>query len=92
MEFEWDEAKNALNIEKHGINFYDVRDMFNHPMWVRLDDRVDYGEDRWVGIGLLSRRLGVVLYTERCGNTIRIISARKANKMEIRGYEKSFKN
>ncbi|MCG8314520.1 MAG: BrnT family toxin, partial [Pseudomonadales bacterium] len=32
MQFEWDEAKNTINIRKHGIDFADVTDMFNHPM------------------------------------------------------------
>ena len=33
MHFEWDEAKNEANIRKHGIDFADVKDMFNYPMF-----------------------------------------------------------
>lgn len=51
MRFEWGEAKNAANIRRHGIDFADAQDIFNHPMLTLLDDRHDYDEDRWVAIG-----------------------------------------
>ena len=89
MQFEWDEAKNEINIRKHGIDFADVTDMFNHPMLTLLDDREDYGEERWIGIGWMQRLVGVVVYVERHEDTIRIISARKATKHEVRRYEQS---
>ncbi len=92
MRFEWDEAKYELNIRKHGIDFEDVKDMFSHPMLTLLDDREDYGEERWVGIGWLQQLLGVVVYVERHEDAIRIISARKATKNEVRRYEQSVKN
>ena len=92
MRFEWDEAKNDVNIRKHGIDFTDVVDMFTHPMLTLADDREDYGEERWIGIGWLKTLIGVVVYTERKGDVIRIISARKAVKQEVRFYEQSVKN
>lgn len=92
MHFEWDEAKNEINIRKHGIDFADVKDMFNHPMLILLDDREDYGEERWVGIGWMQQLIGVVVYVERHEDTIRIISARKATKHEVRRYDQSIKN
>jgi hypothetical protein len=92
MRFEWDEAKNDVNIRKHGIDFVDVIEMFNHPMLTLVDDREDYGEVRWIGIGWLKALMGVVVYTERKGDVIRIISARKAIKYEVRYYEQSVKN
>lgn len=46
MQYEWDEVKNQINIEKHGIDFADAVDIFNHPMLELLDEREDYGEDR----------------------------------------------
>ena len=92
MRFEWDEAKNEINIRKHGIDFADVKDMFNHPMLTLLDDREDYGEERWVGVGWIQQLIGVVVYVERHEDTIRIISARKATKREVRRYEQSIKN
>lgn len=92
MQYEWDEVKNQINIEKHGIDFADVVDVFNHPMIEWLDEREDYGEDRWVGIGLIQQLIGVVIYVERHDDVIRIISARRAAKHEVRRYEKRIKN
>lgn len=92
MRFEWDEAKNEENICKHGIDFADVVDIFNHPMLTWEDDREAYGEERWIGIGWMQALIGVVVYTERVGDVIRIISARKAKKHEVRRYEQSIKN
>jgi len=89
MRFEWSEPKNEINISKHGIDFADVKDMFNHPMLTMLDDREDYGEDRWIGIGWIESLMGVVVYVERHDDVIRIISARKATKNEVHRYEQS---
>ncbi len=89
MSFEWDAVKNNINIRKHGIDFADVVDIFNHPMLTILDERVDYGEQRWVAIGKIYAITGVVVYTERIGDIIRIISARKATKHEARQYEQN---
>ncbi len=55
MQFEWDEAKNLENIRKHRIDFADVPDMFDGSMLVELDERTDYGEDRWIGIGFFTK-------------------------------------
>jgi len=92
MRFEWDESKNAANIAKHGINFNDVPDIFRHPMLALRDDRADYGEERWIGIGWIKLLIGVVVYTERRGEVIRIISARKANKKEAKYYDANIEN
>ncbi len=92
MQFEWDEAKRLVNRRKHGIDFADVVDIFNHPMLVHLDSRQEYGEERWIGLGLMQLVLAVVVYVEREGDCIRIISARKATKREVRRYEQRFKN
>lgn len=87
MHFEWDDSKNAANIRKHGIDFADAVDMFNHPTVEAVDDRYGYREERWVAIGWLKMLVGVVVYTERQGDIIRIISARKATRAEVRRYE-----
>lgn len=92
MRFEWDAAKNEANIRKHGIDFADVVTMFGQPMLVVLDDREDYGEERWIGIGWIRQLIGVVVYAEQRENVIRIISARKATKQEARRYEQSIKD
>lgn len=65
-----------------------MTDIFNAPMLIRLDTRFDDGEDRWIGIGLTQGRIAIVVYTEHDdGNTIRLISARKALKNERKQYE-----
>ena len=89
MRFVWDQRKNRENIRKHGIDFHDVVEMFSRPMLVHLDARQDYGEDRWIGVGLLRNVVAVVVYVEwRDEETIRIISARKATSYEKEEYWK----
>ncbi len=87
MQFEWDEAKNLENIRKHRIDFADVPDMFDGSMLVELDERTDYGEDRWIGISFLRNGVAVVVWTERQGDVIRIISAPRANRYERQRFE-----
>jgi uncharacterized protein len=92
MKFEWDEHKNQSNLVKHGFDFADAFRIFNSPMLAEFDDRQDYGEDRWIGIGLLSGRVVVVVYTEPDAETVRIISLRKAMTHERRRYEQYIQN
>jgi uncharacterized DUF497 family protein len=86
--FEWDENKNALNRQRHKIDFADAIQVF-FDAWriTRHDTRNNYGEDRYQVIGMAYERILFVVYTERHGNTIRIISARKATKRERNAYE-----
>ncbi|MBD2359169.1 BrnT family toxin [Tolypothrix sp. FACHB-123] len=92
MQFEWDEAKNLENIQKHQIDFADVPEMFDSPMLIELDDRFDYGEERWIGISFLRNLVAVVVWTERQGDVIRIISARRANRYERKRFEQYLAN
>jgi uncharacterized protein len=92
MEFEWDERKNEVNIDKHGFDFADAYRIFDLPMAVELDQRSDYGEDRWIGTGMLDGRVVVVIYTEFDKDTVRIISLRKALSYERKNYEQYIKN
>ena len=92
MDFEWDDRKNDLNLDKHGFEFADAYRIFDLPMVIDLDDRYDYGEDRWIGTGKLDGRVVVVVYTEPDEKTIRIISLRKALSHERKHYEQYLKN
>ncbi len=56
--------------------------MFQHPMVTFLDQRQDYGEDRWIGIGILKTLLAVVVFTEPKPDTIRIISHERRHNMK----------
>lgn len=87
MQFEWDESKNLENIRNHKIDFTDVPEMFEGSMLVELDDRIDYDEDRWIGIGFLRNGVAVVVWTERQNDVIRVISARRANRYERKRFE-----
>ena len=82
MKLEWDEDKNRANIRRHRIDFADVHPLFDGPMFVTLDTRKDYGEDRMIGIGLLRNAVVVVVFVEKAEDTIRLISARKAERHE----------
>lgn len=92
MQFEWDETKRAANIAKHGIDFVDAPEMFQGPMFIRLDERRNYGELRWQGLGLVQGRVVAVAYTKRDPDTIRIISLRKANSREKTLFQETLKD
>jgi hypothetical protein len=86
LEFEWDKAKDKANIAKHGVGFSVARDVFRDVFAIELlDDRHDYGEERYVIIGMAEGRLLSVAYTMR-GDIIRIITARSATPLEKRQY------
>jgi len=90
MKFEWDEAKNKSNIAKHGIPFDDAMIIFSDlEAKTAIDNRFGYGEERKITFGRLEGRLCVVISTEMAGDTIRIISARKANQRESKQYGNS---
>jgi uncharacterized protein len=87
VEFEWDGAKAAANLAKHGVSFPEAMGVFGDPLEVTIPDPVHSDEEaRFVSIGLSVGRLLVVAYTEREGR-IRIISAREAAPRERRHYE-----
>ncbi len=87
MEFEWDAAKDAANRQKHGISFDEARRIFDGPILTRVDDRMDYGEDREISLGAISPGGAlVIVHTER-SDKIRLISARKANRRERKVYD-----
>jgi uncharacterized protein len=86
VEFEWGARKNALNIKKHGIPFaYATRVLLDEQRLERIDDRENYGEIRFVTIGLIDDHEIVVVYTMR-EDRVRIISAREADQHEIEAY------
>ena len=85
MEFEWDENKNELNKEKHGIDFNDAKEIFKDKNRISSEDKKkDYGEKRWITIGIAANAFLTVVYTIR--DAVRIISARRANRKEREKY------
>lgn len=85
--FEWDETKSNENLSRHGLSFEDAETVFSGRCVSFEDDRFDYGEQRFITIGLLEGRAIVVAHTTR-GEKVRIISMRKANKRERTIYQK----
>jgi uncharacterized protein len=93
MQWEWDENKKRENLQKHGFDFADARQLFNNPFLVKPDIRKAYGEDRWIGIGTMNNGIIVVfVFSKRKNEITRIISMSKASKKERKNYEKSIKN
>ena len=85
MRVEWDEAKRTENLRKHGIDFSGLEIFFEGYTVTVEDDRFHYGEQRFVTFGILEGRVLAVVHTER-GDTLRIISARKATRREEQSY------
>lgn len=87
MRFERDRRKSAANLEKHGLAFEDAATVFAGKFVTFLDDRMDYGEERYLTLGLLMGRVVIIAHTVR-GSATRIISMRKANEREKAIYQK----
>jgi uncharacterized DUF497 family protein len=74
---------------QRGFDFtYAARAFFDPNRIVHADNRRSYGEERYQLMGMIERRLFVVVYSPR-HDAMRIISARKANQREVRHYEDS---
>ena len=90
IKFEWDPAKAASNKKKHGVSFDEAQSVFYDEFAVQFyDEDSSKTEDRFLMLGLSDEaRLLIVCHCEReLGNTIRIISARKATKNEGKYYQ-----
>ena len=86
LDFEWDNTKAEANFRKHGVTFEQAAYAFRDPFAVEwIDKRAVYGEERVVLLGMSGGQILSVVYTER-GETIRIISARRATKHEKDNY------
>lgn len=83
MRFTWHEPKRLSTLEKRGLDFADAEPVFDGPTFTFEDDRRDYGEQRWVTMGLLRDKVVVIVHTET-EDEIRIISLREAEKDEQR--------
>jgi len=93
MQFEWDENKNRINQEKHGISFEEAEEVFDDALQIaKLEHRFNYFEERWITLGATKKEKLLVVanlfFTDEGEEIIRIISARKANNKEREIYEK----
>lgn len=89
--FEWDDNKAKSNLQRHGISFDEAAKIFDDPLCLSEQDRIENGEKRWATIGLLN---GCVLllvahtiFEDDSIEVLRIISARHADKKERKRYE-----
>lgn len=93
LRFEWDARKALTNHVKHGVSFEEAMSVFSDPLACIFDDPDhSVAEFREIIIGLSQKqRLLLVCFTER-GATVRIVSARKATKLERQDYEETRKS
>ncbi|HSK74496.1 MAG TPA: BrnT family toxin [Pyrinomonadaceae bacterium] len=91
MRIEWDENKRLINLQKHGIDFADVWQIFDFDTVMDVDERFDYGEIRYLTFGFLRGDVIVVAHTQD-DDVFRIISARKAEKYEQEIYFKAIRD
>jgi uncharacterized DUF497 family protein len=84
---EWDAAKAASNLHKHGVSFEEAATSLLDPLALAMEDDSAVGEGRWVLVGMsASARLLTVVYTVRAEDRIRLISARRATASETSFY------
>ena len=88
MKIDFDPLKNARNIEERGLSFERVAEFDFHTAIFTVDNRRDYGEDRIEALGFLGDRLHALVFLEM-HEGIRVISFRKANEREVKGYEQA---
>jgi uncharacterized protein len=81
MQFAWHEPKRQATLRSRGLDFAEGYRVFAGPTLTFVDDREDYGEVRWVTLGLLDGKVLVIVHTETA-DEIRIISMREANQHE----------
>jgi len=90
LQFEWDSVKSASNEKKYGVSFREAKTVFT-DQYARLMSDPDHSndnEDRFILLGTsIHSRLLVVCHCIRVNESIRIISARKADKQERTVYE-----
>lgn len=92
LRFEWDRRKAAANVSKHNVSFQEALAVFADPL-ARIFDDEDHSidEPREIIIGHIAKRLLVVCFTMR-GESVRIISARRATRLERIEYEENTKS
>jgi uncharacterized protein len=91
MRFAWTETKRARNLREHGLDFIDAPRVFEGSTFTVEDDRFDYGEQRFVTLGLLAGNLVSIVHTES-KYEIRIISFRKATRREAQIFFGQFQD
>lgn len=96
MEFEWDPAKSAECASRRDFDFAFATQVFDNLVLEWEDTRRNYGEQRFIAVGLAGTEVLTVVYTDRTqpggGLTRRIISARRSSQDERKAYQASLEN
>ncbi|WP_310601428.1 BrnT family toxin [Desulfobulbus sp.] len=87
MEIEFDQDKRDITLRERGLDFADAAEVFAGPVLTGQDTRQEYGEPRFITMGVLDARLVVLVWTPR-GPKRRIISMRHANDRERKRFER----
>ena len=87
----WDQRKRQANLKKHGFDFVDANEVFDGVTFTYEDDRIAYGEQRFVTLGLLRGIIVSIVHTGH-DDHIRVISMRKATKYEREIYFQNISN
>ena len=88
MRISFDPAKNERNIRNRGLSFESATEFDFEGALYAVDERHDYGETRYIAVGMLGLRLHVLCFAETVEG-IRVISFRKANAREVKRYAKA---
>lgn len=88
---DWDQRKRQANLKKHGFDFVDANEIFDGVTFTYEDDRIAYGEQRFVTLGSLRGTVVSIVHTEQ-DDHIRVISMRKATKREREIYFQTISN
>ena len=87
MQISYDPEKRRITLERRGLDFDHAPQLFAGVHYNNADTRYDYGEDRWISVGVIETIPSVVVWTER-EDSRRIISMRKADKDEREEYHR----
>jgi len=91
---DWDPAKDEANQQKHGLGFGEASELFTSGSEYLeiVDEHHSFDEERFIAIGPIRRGVVLVVWTERDGDTVRIISARFATKRETKLFHQTMED
>ena len=90
LNFQWDENKARTNLAKHGVGFAEAATVFGDPLSLTIPDPAhSQNEDRFVILGTSHNGKSLVVVPTERGDSIRLISARRASRQERKNFEES---
>ncbi|MFL6843915.1 MAG: BrnT family toxin [Allosphingosinicella sp.] len=86
MEIEFDPVKREAVLRERGLDLADAGELLSGDCFTDVDDRFDYGEDRWVSYGLLKGDVVACVWVDLEEDRVRVVTMRKANRGEQERY------